>query len=166
MFFTRDAYEGCGGHAAVKSSLLEDVHLAREVKESGRTAILVNNTADVTCHMYDSNAEVWEGFLKNVYVGLGRNPISVLMLSLFYFSFYFLPLPLFLYGLLWADWVYCVPIMLIWLQTLIIDWASQQDRWHFLLMPLASITFIIIMWASMLKSVKKQGYSWKGRTYS
>ncbi|WP_299737680.1 glycosyltransferase family 2 protein [uncultured Rossellomorea sp.] len=166
MFFKKEAYEECGGHEAVKSSLLEDVHIAREVKEKGWKVTIVNNTYDVTCHMYDTNKEVWEGFLKNIYIGLGRTPISVFLLSLFYFVFYILPLPLFLYGLMAGEWSYCVPLVAIWVQTLMIDIASNQSRWHFLIMPIASISFIIIMWASMLRGMKKQGYAWKGRTYS
>ncbi|TYS91788.1 glycosyltransferase family 2 protein [Rossellomorea aquimaris] len=166
MFFKKEAYEDCGGHEAVKSSLLEDVHIARKVKEKGWKVTIVNNTYDVTCHMYDTNREVWEGFLKNIYIGLGRNPISVFLLSLFYFVFYILPLPLFLYGLMAGEGSYCVPLVAIWVQTLLIDITSNQSRWHFLIMPVASISFIIIMWASMLRGMKKQGYAWKGRTYS
>ncbi len=166
MFFKKEAYDDCGGHEAVKSSLLEDVHITRKVKEKGWKAVLVNNTSDVKCHMYDTNMEVWEGFLKNIYIGLGRNPVSVILLSIFYFVFYILPVPLFIYGLIDGEWSYCIPLAAIWTQTLLVDLSSNQSRWHFLLMPVASICFIIIMWASMLKGLKKQGYTWKGRTYS
>lgn len=166
MFFRKEAYDDCGGHEAVKSSLLEDVHIARKVKEKGWKVTLVNNSHEVKCHMYDTNKEVWEGFLKNIYIGTGRNPISVVLLSLFYSIFFILPLPLSLYGLWSGEWSYCLPIGAIWLQTFMIDLASNQSRWHFLLMPFASGCFIVIMWASMLKGLKKQGYTWKGRTYS
>ncbi|UII58625.1 glycosyltransferase family 2 protein (plasmid) [Cytobacillus spongiae] len=166
MFFKKEAYDECGGHEGVKSSLLEDVHIARRLKEKGRKVTIVNNTHDVTCHMYNSNKEVWSGFLKNIYIGLGRNPLSVAVLSLFYSIFYILPLPLAVYGLLSGDWRYLVPLLAIWLQTFMIDLVSNQAKWHFLVMPFAAICFIIIMWASMLRGLKKQGYVWKGRTYS
>ncbi|PFA70164.1 glycosyl transferase family 2 [Bacillus sp. AFS015802] len=165
MFFRKEAYDDCGGHESVKSSLLEDVHITRKVKEKGWKVTLVNNSHDVTCHMYDTDKEVWEGFLKNIYIGTGRSPISVVLFSLFYSVFYILPLPLAVYGLISGQWSCCLPLGGIWLQTLIIDIASNQSKWHFLLIPFASACFIVIMWASMLRGLKKQGYTWKGRTY-
>ncbi|WP_252189192.1 glycosyltransferase [Rossellomorea vietnamensis] len=166
MFFKREAYNDCGGHEAVKSSLLEDVHLSRKVKENGWRVTLVNNSFDVTCHMYETNKEVWEGFLKNIYVGTGRSPISVILLSLFYSIFFILPLPLALYGLMSGEFGYVLPLLGIWVQTFMIDIASNQSKWHFLLIPFASVFFIFIMWASMVRGMKNQGYMWKGRTYS
>ena len=106
MFFKKEAYEGCGGHKSVKSSLVEDVHIARNMKKNGWKVMLVNNSHDVECHMYDTNEEVWNGFLKNVYIGLGNIPISVILLSLFYLLFYVLPFPLFIFGLLSSDLLY------------------------------------------------------------
>ncbi|MCA1058474.1 glycosyltransferase family 2 protein [Rossellomorea aquimaris] len=166
MFFKKEAYDECGGHEAVKSSLLEDVHITRKVKEKGWKVTLVNISHDVSCHMYDTNKEVWEGFLKNIYTGTGRSPLSVVLISLFYFIFFILPLPLALYGVVAGEWTCILPLLAIWMQTLIIDVASNQSRWHFLLIPFASLCFISIMWASMLKGLKKQGYTWKGRTYT
>jgi cellulose synthase/poly-beta-1,6-N-acetylglucosamine synthase-like glycosyltransferase len=166
MFFRKEAYDDCGGHEAVKSSLLEDVHITRKVKEKGWKVTLVNNSFDVTCHMYETNKEVWEGFLKNIYIGTGRSPVSVILLTLFYSIFFIFPLPLAFYGLTSGEWTYSLPLLAIWLQTLMIDLASNQSKWHFLLMPFATVCFIVIMWASMLRGLKKQGYTWKGRTYS
>ncbi|WP_064091311.1 glycosyltransferase [Rossellomorea aquimaris] len=166
MFFDREAYKDCGGHESVNGSLVEDVHLARRVKSSGWKVSLINNTLDVSCNMYNTNEEVWNGFLKNVYIGIGRNPISVIVLSLFYFVFYVFPLPLFIYGIINEYWLYLLPLFAVWIQTWMVDVASKQSPIHFLFMPIASISFILIMWASMVKSIRKQGYVWKGRTYS
>lgn len=165
MFFKRDAYESIGGHQAVRSSLLEDVHITRLVKKKGWKATLINNTEDAVCHMYDTNREVWEGFLKNIYIGLGQNPFMVGVSSLFYFAFYFLPLPLFGYGIISFQEIYCLPLIVVWAQTFIIDRTSNQSSHHFWLMPLASLALIAIMWASMLKRIRKQTYKWKGRSY-
>ncbi len=165
MFFKREAYESIGGHQAVRSSLLEDVHITRLVKKKGWKATLVNNTEDAVCHMYDTNREVWEGFLKNIYIGLGQNPFLVGLASLFYFAFYFIPLPLFGYGIISLQWTYCLPLIVVWAQTFIVDRISNQSLHHFWLMPLASLALIAIMWASMVKRIRKQTYKWKGRSY-
>ncbi|MFL5731716.1 MAG: glycosyltransferase, partial [Chloroflexia bacterium] len=64
MLFTREAYEACGGHAAVRSEILEDVALARAVKRSGHRAILADGGPLVSTRMYADLAGVWEGYSK------------------------------------------------------------------------------------------------------
>jgi len=66
MFFERNAYLAVGGHRAVWDSIVEDVNLARVMKQHVFSVKLVNPTSYVTCHMYETNEEVWSGFLKNI----------------------------------------------------------------------------------------------------
>ncbi|RLQ95251.1 glycosyltransferase [Falsibacillus albus] len=165
LFFERGAYDAIAGHASVKNSLLDDVHIARAMKKRGFKVTIANITESVTCHMYHSNREVWNGFLKNIYIGLGRSPSLVLFISLFYGIFYFLPLPLAFGGLVYGTWMWLVPLLLVSLQTICIDLAARQEKSHFLLITIAVPVFISLMFSSMLKSIKGQGYEWKGRIY-
>ncbi len=166
LFFKRSSYEAMGGHEKVKSSLVEDIQLAREMKKAGFNVTLVNNTETVICTMYETNKDVWEGFLKNIYIGLGRTPLAVMLLTSFYFCFYFIPLPLAIAGLVTGDWLMLLPLLFVFIQTFIIDKASHQSVFHFVLMPLSALALIILVWTSMIRSIRKKGYSWKGRTYS
>lgn len=79
--FTRAAYRRCGGHAAVRGALAEDMALARRLKLAGcRTAVALS-TRHLSVRMYRGFAEAWEGFGKNlvVLVGAGRlRPAAVL----------------------------------------------------------------------------------------
>ncbi|MFY9560222.1 MAG: glycosyltransferase family 2 protein [Terriglobales bacterium] len=62
----RDAYEAVGGHAALASSLLEDVALARAFKNSERR-IRFRYAADaVRTRMYRSFSQLREGWTKNL----------------------------------------------------------------------------------------------------
>lgn len=162
MLFETKAYEAIGGHSSVQSSLVEDVHIARKLKENGYFVKLINNTAYVTCHMYDTNKEVWEGFLKNIYTGIGRSKMMVFMLTIYYTLFYIVPFPL---AIINFDWLYALPVLLIFMQKAFIDWQTRQKMWLFLLMPFSAIAFIMIMHASMWRSILKQDYMWKGRAY-
>ncbi|MCQ5363981.1 hypothetical protein NOW01_03045 [Anoxybacillus salavatliensis] len=83
LFFERTAYEAIGGHASVKQELVEDVMIARKMKEHRYRVILANVSTHVVCYMYETNKEVWAGFLKNVYIGLNRSPLFVLLLTMF-----------------------------------------------------------------------------------
>src|SRR5579863_4317083 len=62
----RTAYDAVGGHAAIATSLLEDVALARAVKQSGRR-ILFRYGGDAVCtRMYRTFAQLREGWTKNL----------------------------------------------------------------------------------------------------
>jgi len=66
ILITREAYDAVGGHAAIASSLLEDVALARAVKQSGRR-ILFRHGGDAVCtRMYRTFAQLREGWTKNL----------------------------------------------------------------------------------------------------
>jgi glycosyltransferase involved in cell wall biosynthesis len=62
----REAYDAVGGHAAIASSILEDVALARAVKKSGRR-IRFRYAADaVRTRMYRSFSQLRDGWTKNL----------------------------------------------------------------------------------------------------
>jgi glycosyltransferase involved in cell wall biosynthesis len=66
ILVSREAYDAVGGQAAVASSLLEDVALARIVKASGRK-IFFRYGGDVVCtRMYRSFRQLSEGWTKNL----------------------------------------------------------------------------------------------------
>jgi hypothetical protein len=70
-----------GGHAAVATSLLEDVALARAVKVSGRKIFFRYGGDAVRTRMYRSFAQLQEGWTKNL-VLLFRSPIRLAVLRL------------------------------------------------------------------------------------
>ena len=68
MLITREAYEAVGGHAAVQSTLLEDVELARLIKRSGRRLRFRYGGDAVRTRMYRSFCALCEGWTKNLAV--------------------------------------------------------------------------------------------------
>lgn len=166
MMFECNSYQEIGGHAAVHDSLVEDVHIAREMKAHGFKVVLANITMSVKCRMYDTNADVWEGFLKNSYAGIGRSPFLAGMLILFYSAFYILPPFLAVYGLFSGFYSWIIPYVLTIAQRWYVDMVTNQ-RWYLsFLIPLQAAAMLAVLVQSMRKSLKKQPYSWKGRHYS
>ncbi len=83
--FTRKAYQQIGGHQAVSSQIVEDVELSRVAKKKGIKILTSAGTRVVSCRMYHSTGEVWNGFSKNLF-GLVRHkviPFFVLTFALF-----------------------------------------------------------------------------------
>ncbi len=69
----RDAYEAAGGHAAVAGEILEDVALARRVKQTGNGIYFTAPIGVVRTRMYRSFAAMWQGWTKNLYPLVGGN---------------------------------------------------------------------------------------------
>lgn len=70
-----DAYRAIGGHRSVAGELLEDVALARRVKQAGFVLFFASGTGIARTRMYRSFGAMWEGWTKNLYLlwgGSGR----------------------------------------------------------------------------------------------
>jgi glycosyltransferase involved in cell wall biosynthesis len=88
LAFTREMYDRIGGHTGVRSSVIEDMALARNVKNArGRFQLL--NAAGVICtRMYGTAHEAFEGYAKNVFPAFGASRLAftaVMLLNLILF---------------------------------------------------------------------------------
>ena len=79
LLISREAYEAVGGHAAVAGSLLEDVELARRVKQSGWPIFFRLGSDQVSTRMYRSWPQLIEGWTKNLAL-LFSKPIALAVL--------------------------------------------------------------------------------------
>jgi hypothetical protein len=84
LLISRQAYDAVGGHAAVATSLLEDVELARAVKASGRKIFFRYGGDAVRTRMYRSFAQLREGWTKNLAL-LFPSPMRLAILRLMEF---------------------------------------------------------------------------------
>jgi GT2 family glycosyltransferase len=66
ILITRETYDAVGGHAALADELLEDVALARNVKQSSRKIFFRYGADIVRTRMYRNLAQVREGWTKNL----------------------------------------------------------------------------------------------------
>ncbi len=78
LLIRRDVYESLGGHAAVRSRVLEDVALARLVKSSGHNIFFAPGQGIARTRMYRTFRAMWEGWTKNLYALLGGTPGALL----------------------------------------------------------------------------------------
>jgi chlorobactene glucosyltransferase len=70
LFVSRRAYDGLGGHAALRGEIVEDIEFARRFKRDGRyRLVMAAGEKLASVRMYHSFGEIWSGFTKNVYYG-------------------------------------------------------------------------------------------------
>jgi cellulose synthase/poly-beta-1,6-N-acetylglucosamine synthase-like glycosyltransferase len=82
-----DVYREVGGHESVRSVLLEDIALARRVKEAGRRLRVAYGFDLAASRMYASFGALWRGWSRIFYsalrASLPRMMVSVLLLAVF-----------------------------------------------------------------------------------
>jgi glycosyltransferase involved in cell wall biosynthesis len=78
LLIRRDTYAALGGHGSVSGEVLEDVALARRVKQSGWTLFFAPGRGIVRTRMYRSFAAMWQGWTKNLFPLLGGSSGAVM----------------------------------------------------------------------------------------
>lgn len=167
MLFRRSAYAAIGGHAAVADAVVEDLALARRIKGSGRRLRYLLGLDSLELQMYPDWSSLWEGWTKNWFLGLERDPVRALgsvavVLLLFSLPWALLPLAalpgggrlvepaLLAIGLqlllrLWCRWRFQLPIRFWWLAAI------------------GGLVVSAIVPASIWKTLTGRGWTWRGR---
>ncbi|MFL7869073.1 MAG: glycosyltransferase family 2 protein, partial [Anaerolineales bacterium] len=88
-------YDQVGGHASVRDRIDEDKAFAEVVKRAGYRLILADGSELVSTRMYTSLPEMWEGWTKNIFLGL-RDRLGLLTFGAFVALLGAIALPLWL----------------------------------------------------------------------
>ena len=176
LCFERAAYEGIGGHAAVKDRILEDVLLARKIKAAGYRTTFVDALEVVQCRMYRSWREVWAGFSKNLFAFYNYSfpfAIFALVLNLLLFalpallllSAPFLAMPQHI--VLYALGAYALAVTMRMLLTLRFIRARRGLMLIYSLLHPVSIGLECLILVNAIHwRYRKTGTMWKGRQYN
>lgn len=179
IFIKRSIYDLIGGHERIKDQIVEDKALSENVKWNGHRLVVANGMQVVSTRMYTSLPTMWEGWTKNIYLGLRDHP-SLLMLGAFgatlaLIAALFLPIwPLL--GLGWilngGGWMAITVIFealgvwgyLVYIRSVV---AKEMGipRWYALTTPLGAGVFAAMMLTSAWKVLTGQGVTWRGRKY-
>ncbi len=180
ILIRREVYEKIGGHASVRDQIVEDQALAERVKWSGDRLALADGTALISTRMYTSLSSMWEGWTKNMYLGLRGQPVlmwlGVIGASLALMAALLLPIWLGL-GLLWMingggliALIVLTEALTLWGAILIArGWAASQmgiSPLYSLSTPLGAGIFAAMMIASAWLTLSGKGVSWRGRHYA
>lgn len=170
----RDAYDGVGGHAAVRDRVAEDLSLAQEFFRAGRRVLLLLAANDFSTHMYASLRELIDGWRKNIFAGgrhaalggrVGRTVYPLLLLAHPLVGL-FPPVSLLLsaLGVLSAAWLVWSVIVT---SVTLVFWAAiyrfmGESVLYALCYPLGLAAFLYIAAGSVARGRRVE---WKERTY-
>ncbi|AOS84558.1 glycosyl hydrolase [Chlorobaculum limnaeum] len=171
ILFRREAYERIGGHRSVCNNIVEDVWLCKAVKRSGGKVTAFDGTDAVSCRMYQGFGEVWQGFSKNLFAGLGNNVVGLFALMALVALLYLAPYGFLAISVLHGDrsltlfWLPLVQIAVALLIRLIIAAKFRQPLWPVALHLFSQAMLLLIAANSFRLSVFGKGPEWKGRNY-
>jgi chlorobactene glucosyltransferase len=177
ILIRRTVYEAVGGHAALRASLVEDKDLAQAVKRAGYRLVLADGQDLAETRMYTSLPELWEGWTKNMFLGLQDRPWLLLLGAVASLAGA-LALPAWLLaGLVWALRGGGLPAVIVIVEAAAV-WALVLyargrvarrlgiSAWYAFSLPLGAGVFAAMMATSTLRVLTGRGVVWKGRTYT
>ena len=180
ILIRRAVYGAIGGHERVKDQIVEDKAISEQVKWNGFRLVVADGSSFARTRMYTSLAEMWEGWTKNIYLGLSDRPALVLLgaFGAFLALVAALILPLWpLLGVIWylqdGGWLAITVIG----QSLILWWVVILARarvsigmgispGYALTLPLGAGVFAAMMFTSTWRVLSGRGVTWKGRVYT
>lgn len=179
LLFRAEAYRAIGGHAAVHDSIVEDRDLARRIKNAGFRLVIAGGDALASTRMYTSLAEIWEGWTKNIFLGLSGDPrlgwLGLLGVVLCLIAAFLLP-AWWIAGWVWvtrvgglAAWIVWSEASLLWATLLIarayVCRGMGISVLYALSLPLGTLVFAGMMLTSAWNVLTGRGVTWKGRIY-
>jgi chlorobactene glucosyltransferase len=176
MLVRREVYQAVGGHSAVRDRIDEDKALAEVVKGAGYRLFMADGRALARTRMYTSLPEMWEGWTKNIFLGL-RDRLGLLVFGAAVALIGALALPAWLLaGLCWlaagGGWLSAAVTLeaaLVW--GYLLSWRARAassfgiSPAYALTLPLGAAVFAAMMFASAFKVLLGRGVTWKGRRY-
>jgi chlorobactene glucosyltransferase len=177
ILIRRQVYQVVGEHAAVRDQIAEDKAMAVLVKGAGFHLILGDGRELADTRMYTSLPEIWEGWVKNIYLGMQDRLWLLLFGAVIGFAAA-LALPLWtVISLAWValggGWIAALVAaesLALWGYLLYHRYQANLGMgisfWYALTLPLGALFFTAMMLTSAYRVFSGKGVKWRGRTYS
>jgi chlorobactene glucosyltransferase len=160
----RDVYESFGGHQELRDSVIDDVSLARLVRQHGGRTHAIRADDLISLRMYHGMREIIEGFTKNGFAAFGRSIVAVLFVVVCSVALHSLPYALIFYPPLRALSV--ATVVTISLTRLILFRSLRYGTLNALLFhPPMTLIWAYIFLRSMWITGIRGELHWRGRKY-
>ena len=179
ILIRRTVYDAIGGHEKVKDQIVEDKAISEQVKWNGYRLIVADGLQVIRTRMYTSLETMWEGWTKNIYLGLHDHPAMLLLgafgatlallVALFLPVWPMLGMAWYLQGGGWLAVGVVIEALVVWGVLLLaraqVARKMHISAWYAWTVPLGAGVFAAMMIASAWKVISGQGVTWRGRKY-
>jgi len=163
LLISRAAYDAVGGHAAVAQSLLEDVALARAVRDASMRIRFRYGGDAVRTRMYRGFRQMREGWTKNLIL-LFPNAVPLALLRLLEFLFVIVCLVIAIAIIQSGDWrhsvIFFIPLVLTLKRI-----ATVHFSWSSNVLGIFGLPVFSYLLLRSKVSYASGRIVWKGRTY-
>ncbi len=180
ILIKRSVYNAIGGHESVKDQIVEDKAISEQVKWNGYRLIVADGMKVARTRMYTSLREMWEGWTKNIYLGLRDRPALLwlgvfgatiaLIVALFMPTWPLIGMLWYLKGGGWMAEIVIFESLLLWAFIIhvraIVAQKMEISSWYAFTTPLGAGIFAAMMITSAVRVLSGKGVTWKGRMYA
>ncbi len=170
ILMRREAYDRVGGHETLKQAILEDIGMARLLKQSGAKIMIADAQKLYSIRMYHSFREIWTGWRKNVFLAMKKSIFKTFYYILCVLGFVVTPwlmagVHLWLgSGLGWQAMA-LGGLGLVLITKLVLCHELNLEKRYALLFPLGGLVMAAIMINSMFQVLYRGQAEWRGRIY-
>lgn len=160
LLFRRSAYEDIGGHERVRTTVVDDLALAREIRRNGLKLAVLDGSRLVTCRMYRSSREVIDGFTKNAFAAFDSSGVAAIGTAALLLSLFILPPVAFLATRSFESGI--ATLLGIWLRLRVSARMLERIGYAFA-HPLSILFSVILLMRSMWFARSGRRVEWKDR---
>ncbi|HEX6123198.1 MAG TPA: glycosyltransferase family 2 protein [Ktedonobacterales bacterium] len=171
LLFRRASYQRIGGHASVRTDIVEDMQLSRLVKRQGGCVVWMDGTALLRVRLYHGFREAWHGIAKSSFAAINYSLLGLLLGVPICVALFWGP-----YGFLAADvlrhpssrlllWLPLAQILLLWSAHLLVMRRFRLPPVSMLLQAGTALAIVLTTLYSAAQTKLGHGVAWKGRTY-
>jgi chlorobactene glucosyltransferase len=171
LFFSADEYRNIGGHEAVKSRIMEDVWLGREVSRHHYKQLTLDLSSLVSCQMYREFGTMWDGIARWLYVVASLSVVSLVGMMAVVLFLFLAPFLWLAYGLLLAQpafgWEVLVMLQvgIVFLARFLAGRRFSQPKTSIILHPVGMLFLVLVTFYASYQRLTGGGIRWKGRVY-
>ena len=163
LLVSRSAYDAIGGHAAVATSLLEDVALAQRIKAAGYRISFRYGGDAVRARMYRSFRQLREGWTKNLAL-LFPSAVGLALWSIVEFAAVVMCLIFATMLVVGGDWKHAIFYLIVPFLT-VMRIATAHFSWTSNLLGILGLPVFAYLLLRSKLFYKRGRVSWKGRIY-
>jgi glycosyltransferase involved in cell wall biosynthesis len=176
ILIRKDGYEAIGGHEAVRDKFVEDIHLGRLVRKSGRNLRVVMTPELVSVRMYSSLGEIVRGWSRILYSAVDFKPAklygllaAVLIFSVLSYVTILVSSVMLLSGdrSPFAWWLFGLAVAHEFLQTTIMAriYALSRSKQSYLAVRFLAVAVMIYILLRTIRMCRTHEVTWRGTTY-
>jgi chlorobactene glucosyltransferase len=160
-------YRDIGGHELVKSDVVEDVGIARKVRSLSLPVRMYHGIGTISCRMYTSHSEIFNGFRKNFLAGFGGSTVLFTLSAVFHVLVFILPPIALVINLAKPDYaaalLWLIAVLIPISQRFLLNRWMKWDSWTSITHLVGVLWFQYLGLVVLLDRILGRKVTWKGR---